>query len=290
MKTKLIVNSKSLKKRHAYFRFPLIQLLRLFSILYFEKIFNEHSAYCFLEAIISSGLDNILDPNEQVIWSAKPDKKAFMLPAFGGIFFAVVFLGITSIFLMAGLPFLESPAVITIPIAIALIVVPPLWQYRKMPHSAYMITNQRLIIKSGITKEDVWFADLDHIKDTIVKIGLVDKRLGTGKLYPITPAYPYEPKLRGYTEGGMYRSTRVFNIVEQKYEEIPEIELYRKSQMHPHLIGLKEPFAVQKLLKEVIFGAGTNFVSCEYCNYRYDLNKEGKCPHCGGAHPQNYSL
>lgn len=237
-----------------------------------------------------SAFKNILDPNEQVVWSGKPDKKAFILPAFGGIFFAAGFLGITSIFLMAGWPFLLSPAVITIPVAIALIIVPPLWQYRKMPHSEYMITNQRLIIKSGVTEEDVWFTELDNIKDTFVKTGLVDKLLGTGKLYPITPAYPYEPKRRAYTKGGAYRPTRVFNIVEQKYEEIPEIELYRKNISHPRLEGLKEPYAVQKLLKEVIFGAGTNFVSCEYCNYRYDLNKEGKCPHCGGPHPQNYSL
>jgi hypothetical protein len=180
-------------------------------------------------------LDTILDPNEQIIWSGKPDKKAFILPAFGGVFFAAAFLGITSIFLMTGMPFLLSPAVITIPVAIALIIVPPIWQYRKMPHSAYVITNQRLIIKSGVTEEDVWFADLDNIKDTFVKIGLVDKLLGTGKLYPITPAYPYEPKTRAYTKGGAYRPTRVFNIVEQKYEEIPEIELYRKNISHPRL-------------------------------------------------------
>jgi hypothetical protein len=237
-----------------------------------------------------SAFKNILDPNEQAIWSGKPDKKAFMLPAFGGIFFALFFLGITSIFLMAGVPFLESPAVFTIPLAIVLIIGLPLWQYKKLPHSAYMITNQRLMIKSGVTEHDVWFTELDNIKDTIVKIGLVDKILGTGKTYPITRAYPYEPKPRAYTKGGMYRPIKVFNIAEQKYEEIPERELYRKSQTHPRLEGLKEPYAVEKLLKEVIFGAGTNFVSCKYCNCRYDLNKEGKCPHCGGPHPQIYSL
>lgn len=132
-------------------------------------------------------MEDVLDPNETVIWSGKPDKKAFMLPAFYGIFIALFFLGITSIFLMTGTPFLMSPAVVTIPLAIALIIVPPLWEYRKMPYSAYMITNQRLIIKSGITEQDIWFTDLDNIKDTLVKIGFVDKILGTGKLYPITP-------------------------------------------------------------------------------------------------------
>jgi rRNA maturation endonuclease Nob1 len=57
----------------------------------------------------------------------------------------------------------------------------------------------------------------------------------------------------------------------------------------PCLDALTEPYVVQKLLKEAIFGAGTNFVSCKYCYARYDLNKEGKCPNCGGTQPQNYS-
>lgn len=234
-------------------------------------------------------MEDVLDPNETVIWSGKPDKKALMLPAFYGIFIALFFLGITSIFLMTGTPFLMSPAVVTIPLAIALIIVPPLWQYRKMPHSAYMITNQRLIIKSGITEQDIWFTDLDNIKDTLVRIGFVDKILGTGKLYPITPEYPYEPKMRAYSQGGMYKLTKVYNIVEQKYDEIAEIELYRHDQSRPRLEALTEPYAVQKLLKEAIFGAGTNYVSCEYCKFRYDLNKEGKCPNCGGTQSHKYS-
>lgn len=38
-----------------------------------------------------SWMENILDPNETVIWSGKPDEKAFMLPAFGAIVFALLF-------------------------------------------------------------------------------------------------------------------------------------------------------------------------------------------------------
>ena len=193
-----------------------------------------------------------------------------------------------------GIPLLESPAIITIPAAIVLIIVPPIWQYRKIPHTEYMITNQRLLIKTGITEKDVWFTNLDMIKDAIVKIGFVDKMLGTGKIYPITAEYPYDPKKYRYTLSDSEMASwnklkKVYNIAEQKYEEIIEMELYRKSQHHPRLEGLNDTYAVQKLLKEAIFGAGTNFVSCKYCYTRYDLNKEGKCPHCGGTQPQENS-
>ena len=106
-------------------------------------------------------MKDVLDPNETILWRAKPDKKALMLPAFGGIPFALFFLGFSAIWLSLGVPLLESPMVITIPAAIILILVPPLWQYRKEPKAEYMITNQRLLIKSGITEQDAWFADLD---------------------------------------------------------------------------------------------------------------------------------
>jgi len=119
-----------------------------------------------------------------------------------------------------------------------------------------MITNKRLLVKSGVAKEEVWFTDLCRIKDSIVKTGLSDKILGTGKIYPITPEYPYAPKMHAYTEGGMYRLKKVYNIVEDREgeeEEVSEIELFRKSQTHPHLKGLKEPYALHELLEGAIF-------------------------------------
>ncbi|MCW3998399.1 MAG: PH domain-containing protein [Candidatus Bathyarchaeota archaeon] len=232
---------------------------------------------------------DVLDPNEDVIWEAKPDTNAFMLDAFGGYVFALIFLGGSLLWIFVGVPWYMSPLVITIPAAIILFVVPPIWQYKKLAHVGYMITNQRLLAKTGIHDHDVWFIELEKIKDVLVKIGIVDRLFGTGKLYPITPAYPYEPKIRGYSKRGGHKLKKVYNLAEQKYEEVTELQLYLKTKGHPRLEGLREPYAVKKLLKEVIFGAGTNYVNCKYCYARYDLNKEGKCPHCGGTQSQDYS-
>jgi hypothetical protein len=231
--------------------------------------------------------EGLLDPGEEVIWSGVPEKKAYLLPAFGGIPFALIFLAFAYLILATAPAGLGGEQWI-LPIFILcwvvfLFVVPPVWQFKKFSKVSYLITNRRLLINSGVTKNDVWFADLDKIKETIVKTSIVDKVLGTGKLYPITAEYPYAPQLRSYSRGGMYNLKRVFNVAEGKYEEVTEYELYMKSLSHPHLQGLEEPYAVQKLLKETILGAGAYFVSCEYCHYRYDLNKTGKCPHCGAA-------
>ena len=52
----------------------------------------------------------------------------------------------------------------------------------------------------------------------------------------------------------MYRLKKVYNLKAEAYDEIPEIELYRKSLLTAHLEGIKEPYAVQKLLRENILG------------------------------------
>ena len=69
-------------------------------------------------------LDDYLDPFEQVIWRGKPYKKAFNLEAFT----------------------LQA------------------WGALRLRNEEYMITNQRLLIKKGLRKEDVWFTRLEKIK------------------------------------------------------------------------------------------------------------------------------
>lgn len=245
-----------------------------------------------LESKFLSGMDNILDPNETILWSGKPDRRPFILSAMGGIPIGLALLGFTTIWLIAGEPLLESPAIISIPVAILFIVVIPAWQIRKIPNAEYMITNQRLIIKSGITKQDAWFAELDDIKDVIIKIGFADKLFGTGRIYPITPENPFDTSRHPFSFESFSKTNmnKAYNIVKQQWEKVNEGERFGYRHHHPHLQGLKEPYAVQKLLKEAISGAGTNYVSCEYCNYRYDLNKAGKCPHCGAPKSLKYSI
>ena len=142
------------------------------------------------------------------------------------------------------------------------------------------------MIKAGTNQQDVWFTELGNIKEIIVRIGFVDKLFGTGSIYPITPEYPYAPQPRAYSRGGMNNLKKTYNIVKGEYEMVAEIELYRTVQSHPHIQAIKEPYALQKLLRETIWEAETNYVDCEYCHYRYDLNKTGKCPNCGATKKQ----
>ena len=75
-----------------------------------------------LEGNILTNFDDLIEPSESVIWKGKPTFTSFMLSSFGGVFFALIFLGISSIWLLMGVPILQSPMLIAIPVAIILIV------------------------------------------------------------------------------------------------------------------------------------------------------------------------
>ncbi len=49
-----------------------------------------------------------------------------------------------------------------------------------------MITNQRVIIRSGAIGKNTRFVDLDKIQEPHVKVGLVDKWFGTGSIMVLT--------------------------------------------------------------------------------------------------------
>ena len=228
-------------------------------------------------------LDDYLDPFEKVIWRGKPDKKAMALWGIGGFPIAIFFFLFFLLMIYLGENLIGFPLVI-LGVVIGLIVVPPIIQLRKYPNAEYMITNQRLLIKSGLKKNDVWFTRLEKIKKVIIKKGITGKILGTGKIYPITETYPYYPKHQAYSEGGMNRLIKVYNLVTEEDDEITELELYTKVMSHPNLDVMKEPHKIQNILEEAIFGAGKNYIDCEYCSHRYDLNKDGRCPKCGGTY------
>ena len=233
---------------------------------------------------------SIIDPNETILWKGKPDKKAYVLPALKGSLVLFLGLGFLTLILILEASLLESQAIIVIPFVFAFVMLlPPLWQLRKYPTKDYIITNQRLIIQRGFVEPDEFIINLDEIKEVLVKISSFDKRLSTGSIYPITDLFPYEPgKYPAPSGEHQFKMITVYNLVEQKYETISEKILWEKCSMHPRLEGLKEPYVVEKILKSAMLGEAT-FVNCRYCHTHYDSEKEGKCPHCGGTQPKDYS-
>jgi membrane protein YdbS with pleckstrin-like domain len=209
---------------------------------------------------VLSILDDFLEPSEWVIWRGKPSKMAYLWWDFGPIsvalfFFLFVFVayvfGGSSIFDLRLMPFLA--------IGIGFLIIPIIWRLRKYKHVEYVITDQKLIIKSGKEDDDVWVINLDNIKQIIVKKGVIGKIFGTAKIYPIIPSYPYNPeekrpwfKVKSDRYNAMHTHLQVYNIVESRYDMIEEYTLRRMVQSHPRLEALNNYQMVEQLLKERI--------------------------------------
>jgi membrane protein YdbS with pleckstrin-like domain len=170
-----------------------------------------------------------LEKDEKVIWSGKPVKAPFMLAGLSVSAFGLIWLSfsIFAMWLMISPPSgatVENSGLgilfvsVFVLIGFGLTLGPPIPTMVRYSKTKYMITNRRLITQTGVIGLDTRFIDLDKIQEVHVRVGLGDKVFGTGSLIVVTAGF-------------------VFMGVK-----------------HPFccLMGLKEPYAVQKLLQEAM--------------------------------------
>lgn len=199
--------------------------------------------------------------NEKVLWRGKPLKKALLLRSLGGIPFGLVFLVIffmwaTKVPFMIGLPI--ELALLLAGWGFGVVLVPPIWQLKSFRNTDYLITDKRLIILTWVLKQRVWWATFSQIKEVGVKIGLVDKVLGTGTVYPITSSYPFPPGMRfSYIQRNPFLVHKLPNPATGEDEEFSEMQIWQKTSFAPFLQALSEPYEVQKLLLKMVEHAQT---------------------------------
>ncbi len=180
-------------------------------------------------------LDRLLKTNEKILWSGKPEKKAFVLPALASVPFGLFFLGFSIFWLLstssAGAPdFFTIMGLPFVMVGIVIAIGPFLWQLLRYRNTEYVITDKRIITQTGAIGLDTRFVDFDKIQEIYVKIGVIDRLFGTGSLYAMTAGSTnFGPQTGpyGYGFGGMYG-------------------------FRPSLAALKEPYQAQKLLQEAV--------------------------------------
>lgn len=219
-------------------------------------------------------------PFEKVIWTHKPEKKAFTFPILGVIPFTVFFFFIVSLVFLLLQSFNAIFFLYFFIIIIAFLGFPTLYRMKKYEKTEYILTNQRLILKSEFSKgfsflsffdkmsqgRKTWFAELGEIKEFIVKKdGFRDKIFGTASIYPITPDFPYPVKIypNPYSDGryGPTCSNRtydVYNIVTGENETVSHVLLWEKTFYRPRMVAIKKPYEVKKFLREKIHNKSSN--------------------------------
>lgn len=144
----------------------------------------------------AQNIEDVLMDNEKILWKAKPNKKSYILASvfkmlpfallwllFDGFFIAMIVIGMVN----------DS-----IPVAILAFIIPffifhlaPVWIWIKniikssleIKNIEYAITQQRIIIRSGVIGIDFKSLTFPEIENINVKVSLIDKLCKVGDIY-----------------------------------------------------------------------------------------------------------
>lgn len=146
---------------------------------------NKYESYCWNEQ-----QSPLLIPGEQVIWSGKPKRNAFivnkvltMLPV------ALIWLVLDGF--VFGQAFAAGGQMMGFMIPFALLHMFPVWLWlgnaltanRRWKNTSYYVTNRRILIQTGVLSQDVqtiYYKDINNIN---LRVGILDRLLGVGDIY-----------------------------------------------------------------------------------------------------------
>lgn len=140
----------------------------------------------------SSKLVKHLLTDEKVLWSSKPSVLRFLFNRFvwsllTGILFIAVLNAILSI---TGSPsFINGLDIILVFIGVLITTGPLIIQIIIYYNRLYTVTENRMIIQTGVIGLDTRFIELDKIQEVYVNIGPIDRLCGTGTIIAMTAAY-----------------------------------------------------------------------------------------------------
>ncbi len=137
-------------------------------------------------------LQNPLVEGEQLLWSAKPKKSAFivnkvliMMPI------ALIWLLLDSAFLIPMISSGQMKEMLFFIVPFFALHLMPVWIWlanvftasKKWKNTKYYVTDKRIIIQSGFIGTDYQTVYYKDIKNINLNIGLIDKILGVGDIY-----------------------------------------------------------------------------------------------------------
>jgi hypothetical protein len=133
---------------------------------------------------------HLLEPKETVLWNGKPDLKSLLFLA---ILCSIMIMSIAAILFFNIEPIAtrkntnlganpKSVLSIISGVFFFIALLTPLIVYSFYKVTIYVITNKRLIIKSGFIGADIRSVYYDQIRSAFVNVGLVGKLFGTGTI------------------------------------------------------------------------------------------------------------
>ena len=190
---------------------------------------------------MNQDIQNILEENEKVLWSGKPDLKSLLVFS---LFFTAIGIAIIALILLN----LDSETIqcttngvkkvgfecarVTYIICGVLFFIScliPILSYLFYKVTDYLVTNKRIIIKTGFIGADMRSIYYDQVRSAFVNVGLVGKLFGTGTILIDTGRITQSRKRGSKTA---YDSFRFIKNPYQVYKFVQKGLSSRKEGMH----------------------------------------------------------
>lgn len=174
---------------------------------------------------ILSQLNQRLREGEKVLWSGKPEKRPLQMRGLMFLPIALIFLivpiAMTSITSSSGFPAFTVLFDLFTIIFFLIFFGSIIFQFLSYENIEYMVTDQRILIQSGVLGVDTRFIGLAMIQEVSVSVGFLDRYFGTGTL--------------------------TFKTASSGFGGYPSSYLFGSS-----FIALKNPYEVQQLLDDML--------------------------------------
>lgn len=131
----------------------------------------------------------VLVPGEQVIWSGKPKKNAYIInKVLGMLPIALIWLVLDGFIITNAF---SSGQMLGFMIPFFLLHMFPVWIWlgnaltanRSWKNTVYYVTGRRILIQTGVLSQDVQSIYYKDIQNVNLRIGLLDRLLGVGDIY-----------------------------------------------------------------------------------------------------------
>ena len=147
-------------------------------------------------AMQKNNIDDVVAPNEKVLWRGKPNAKSYVLAAMVKMLpialIWLIFDGTFIFFITSGMINGDIPLeILGFIVPFFLLHLAPVWIWigntvkaaREVRNLEYAITDKRIIIRSGVVGIDFKFINYTEIDSVNVKVGLIDRIFRVGDIY-----------------------------------------------------------------------------------------------------------
>ena len=152
--------------------------------------------YFYDNAMQKNSIEDVVAPNEKVLWQGQPNAKSYVLAAmFKMLPIALIWLifdGTFIFFIANGIANGNVPrAILGFIIPFFLLHLTPVWIWigntvkatKEVKNLKYAITDKRIIIRSGVIGIDFKFINYYEIDSVNVKVGVIDRIFKVGDIY-----------------------------------------------------------------------------------------------------------